>query len=142
MLEDTGALPDARLTRQNGATTTIQALTATATTDAIDLEAPVAERSPAGTVSVSSRLDDGWRASVDGQNVPVRPGAFGVMSVSVPAGWRTARFSYEAPGFQIGLILAACALLACVAASAASGHPKAGGRRRQAPSSRCPSKEC
>ena len=120
LLEDSAALPYARLSTRSGGTTSLHALDATATTDTINLSLRAGQRSLAGTISVATRLDDGWRASVDGKTVPARAGRFGVMTVRAPAGWRSARFTYEAPGLRTGLILAAIGLLACAAAYATS----------------------
>jgi hypothetical protein len=124
IVEDRAALPYARISTRRGATTSIHALNAAASTDTINLSLPAGQQSSAGTISVATRLDDGWRASVDGKRVPIRAGHFGVMTVHAPAGWRSVRFTYEAPGLRTGLILAAIGLLACAAACATPRLPR------------------
>jgi uncharacterized membrane protein YfhO len=78
---------------------------------------------------VSTRLDDGWRVSIDDHRTTLRPGPFGVMSVRAPAGWRSVRFTYKAPGLRIGLALAACGLLACLVVSTRSAARRFHGAR-------------
>jgi hypothetical protein len=49
----------------------------------------------------------GWRARVDGRDVPTYPAAGLYFAVPVPAGTHEVALEYRAPGFRMGLALAA-----------------------------------
>lgn len=56
-----------------------------------------------GVLVVSQAWSKGWRATVDGREVPVVRVYGLTMGVPVPAGRHDVRFRYDAPGLQTGL---------------------------------------
>ncbi|GMU09723.1 YfhO family protein [Corallococcus caeni] len=88
----------------------------------------VEARAPA-VVVVNDALQPGWRATVDGQDVPILPANVAVRAVAVPAGRHVVELHYRTPGLTAGLVVGAVAwlglLLACLGTRFAP-------RRRQA----------
>jgi Bacterial membrane protein YfhO len=60
----------------------------------------------------------GWRASVDGRDVPIHRVDYVVRGVVVPAGAHTVEFRYRPASWRVGWILSLCALLVIAAATA------------------------
>jgi hypothetical protein len=72
--------------------------------------------SGAAEVLVRIPFDSGWRASVDGIEVPVRVADHLMMSVEVPAGTHRVRLAYEDPSIAVGLAGSAVGLAALAVA--------------------------
>jgi uncharacterized membrane protein YfhO len=60
----------------------------------------------------------GWRADVDGREVPIQRANFAFRAVSVPAGTHTVRFRFVPDSVRIGGLISAIALTLAVAAAA------------------------
>jgi len=75
----------------------------------------------------------GWKATVDGKEVPIERVDYLIRGVPVPAGTHRVQFSYEPTSWRIGLILSLLALLAVVAAALIGFLPRAREPRRDRP---------
>lgn len=64
---------------------------------------------------VRESLIDGWRAEIDGANVPLYPAAGLFFAVPVPAGVHDVRLSYRAAGFRAGLVVSGVWILGTMA---------------------------
>ena len=62
-------------------------------------------------VFFSVPYDKGWKATVNGEPVPVEQASIGFMAVRAPAGGNTIRFTYTPPGLYAGILLSAGGLL-------------------------------
>ena len=60
---------------------------------------------------VRESLIDGWRAEVDGSEVPLYPASGLFFAVPVAAGVHEVRLSYHTPGFRAGLLVSAAWIL-------------------------------
>lgn len=71
------------------------------------------EAASGGDFVLLEQFYPGWRALVDGREVPIRPFSHAFQQVSVPAGAHTVRFEYRARGLRLGALisLVSCALL-------------------------------
>jgi hypothetical protein len=76
--------------------------------------AVAAEMRTAGLVVLADQWYEGWRAELDGRDVPIVNVNHALRGVVLPAGKSRVDFHYEPPGFRLGLwlALAAAALLA------------------------------
>jgi hypothetical protein len=74
-----------------------------------------AEADGAGVLVVRESWSRGWRASVDGEPVPLRRANGKHRAVAVPAGHHRIELWYEAPGLRGGALLSAVALLVAAA---------------------------
>lgn len=80
----------------------------------------VVRRSSPGFVVFNQNHYPGWRATVDGKDVPVERANSTFMAVQVPAGTSTVEFRFEPSSVRIGAIIsviAACSVLAAATAS-------------------------
>jgi hypothetical protein len=93
-----------------------------------DLVVEAAARRPAALV-VTDLHYPGWRATVDGEGVPLHRVDYLLRGVTLPAGHHRVEFSYEPGSWRIGWIVSVAALLALIAALAAGLRP----RRRATP---------
>jgi hypothetical protein len=82
--------------------------------------------SPGYVVDVET-WDPGWRASVDGREVPLLRANVAFRAVSVPAGSHRVELVYRPLSVRLGLLVSALALAAGLAASLPV-RPKGGGR--------------
>ncbi|XHF30430.1 YfhO family protein [Corallococcus exercitus] len=60
---------------------------------------------------VNDAYQPGWRATVDGQDVPILPADVAVRAVAVPAGQHRVELRYRTPGLTAGLLLGGAAWL-------------------------------
>ena len=75
----------------------------------------------AGFLVVSEIYASGWRAFVDGSEVPVLPTDHALRGVPLPAGDHTVEFRYEPLSLRAGLAISAIAAVGMLAAFAATG---------------------
>jgi hypothetical protein len=64
--------------------------------------------------------DLGWRARVDGLEIPVRQTAIGQLGIELPAGEHNVELRYREPSLRFGAAVSALSLLACTALLARS----------------------
>lgn len=83
----------------------------------------------ATTLFIADAFADGWRATIDGEEVPIFPGLIAGRAIAVPAGEHRVELTYRTPGLRVGLVLSAIGWLA-IAALAFWGRR----RRRDEPS--------
>ena len=57
----------------------------------------------------------GWKATVDGKDVPIERVDYLIRGVPVPAGAHRVEFSYEPASWRVGWIISLLALIAIVA---------------------------
>ena len=57
----------------------------------------------AKTILFTVPWDKGWRAQIDGQEVPIK-NSLGFMIIQVPEGSHTIRFQYRIPGGRLGIV--------------------------------------
>lgn len=74
-----------------------------------------------GYLLLSDTYYPGWRAFVDGTEVPIHRANISIRSVKLPAGARSVRFIYDAVSFRRGLILAMAAMTCLLVWLCASG---------------------
>jgi len=103
--------------------------------------AAIAVRSPHGVRVVRSvAAIPGWTATwhpVDGTPTKLDVGRSGLVQVvDVPAGQGVLTWSYVSPGFRVGLVLSACAVLLLLALLAAARWPRLGIRPVRMPAGR------
>ena len=82
----------------------------------------------ATTLFVADAFADGWRAKIDGEEVPIYPGLIAGRAIPVPAGEHRVELTYKTPGLRVGLVLSAIGWLAIIAMAIGSRW-----RRRQKP---------
>lgn len=82
----------------------------------------------ATTLFVADAFADGWRAKIDGEEVPIYPGLIAGRAIPVPAGEHRVELTYKTPGLRVGLVLSAIGWLAIIALAIGSRW-----RRRQKP---------
>ena len=82
----------------------------------------------ATTLFVADAFADGWRARVDGEEVPIYPGLIAGRAIPVPAGEHRVELTYKTPGLRVGLVLSAIGWLAIIALAIGSRW-----RRRKKP---------
>jgi hypothetical protein len=68
-----------------------------------------------GVLIVRDSFDPGWKATVNGQLVPMRSTASGHREVSLPAGRSNVRMDFEPRGLRAGVGLSLTSAIACVA---------------------------
>jgi hypothetical protein len=88
-------------------TATIQDETPTCINVAVDMKTP-------GVLLLADRWNDGWRAYLDGQLVPILRANCVLRAVEVPAGRSMVRFRYEPASLVVGLYLLGAGLLVLV----------------------------
>jgi uncharacterized membrane protein YfhO len=79
---------------------------------------------------LSERFDDGWGATIDGTEIPVRRAYGLVLGVSVPPGQHRLEVRYRPPGFWPAALVSALVALGIVAAGIRSERrvqPRLGG---------------
>lgn len=64
-----------------------------------------------GILATSIPNEAGWRVSVDGKPVPIRPFAGAMIGVELPAGKHAVTFSYRTPGLYAGIGVSAVSVL-------------------------------
>lgn len=64
-----------------------------------------------GILATSIPNEAGWRVSVDGKPVPIRPFAGAMIGVELPAGKHAVTFSYRTPGLYAGIAVSAVSVL-------------------------------
>ena len=69
----------------------------------------------ATTLFVADAFADGWRAKIDGEEVPIYPGLIAGRAIPVPAGEHRVELTYKTPGLRVGLVLSAIGWLAIIA---------------------------
>ena len=67
------------------------------------------------TLVVTDSFESGWRARIDGLQVPVRPVNAVLMGIQVPAGNHQVEFKYQPRGFGVGVLASAAGLVLVVA---------------------------
>ena len=82
----------------------------------------------ATTLFVADAFADGWRAKIDGEEVPIYPGLIAGRAIPVPAGEHRVELTYKTPGLRVGLVLSAIGWLAIIALAIGSRW-----RRRKKP---------
>ena len=89
------------------------------TASAVELRRPFPERIEAsvdaaapGLLVVSERYDPGWRAQLDGREVPVHRADAIVMGIAVPQGRHEVRLRFVPAGFVLGSLCAVSTVLA------------------------------
>jgi hypothetical protein len=110
------ALLDAPCVACDSATQAGQAGTARAQWESDQIAATVDDTRP-GLLVLSESWFPGWHATVDGVAVPVVRTDGLVLGVPVPAGRHEVIVSYVAPGFKLGFVVSAAAILALVLAA-------------------------
>jgi len=110
------ALLDAPCAACDSATQAGQAGTANAQWESDQIATTVDDTRP-GLLVLSESWFPGWHATVDGVAVPVVRADGLVLGVPVPAGRHEVIVSYEAPGFNLGFLVSAVAILALVLAA-------------------------
>jgi hypothetical protein len=85
----------------------------------------------AGLVVVADQWDPGWKASVNGQPVPIVRANVALRGVVAPAGTSTIEMRYEPEGFRRGARLTGLALAALAAWTAVVGASALAAARRQ-----------
>jgi len=82
-----------------------------------------------GWAVISETAWAGWRARLDGREVPLGIANHAFLALALPAGWHQAELFYRPRSFEIGLALsaAALALLAAVTLAWAFGRRRGGG---------------
>jgi hypothetical protein len=70
-----------------------------------------ANATAAGLVVLSEVYDPGWKAYVDGEQVPVYAAYSTLRAVRVPAGTHTIEMRYETPGLKLGLLISAATVV-------------------------------
>jgi len=66
---------------------------------------------PTPSVLVASQIYyPGWKASIDGTNVPVIPANYALTAISLPSGSHNVRFFYDPASFKIGATVSALSL--------------------------------
>ena len=76
-----------------------------------------------GVLVVAESWDRGWSARLDGLTRPIVRVNQGQMGVALPEGVHTIAFDYSPPGFLLGILVAAVALLALVVAAVRDRAP-------------------
>ncbi|RKH11131.1 hypothetical protein D7V97_12040 [Corallococcus sp. CA053C] len=78
---------------------------------------------------VNDAFQTGWRATLDGGEVPILPANLAVRAVAVPAGRHVVELRYRAPGLRPGLMVGAAAWLGLALAFAwkRQGRPRVSG---------------
>jgi hypothetical protein len=76
-----------------------------------------------GPLVLSDTYYPGWRATVDGVPVLIRRANHAFRMVCVPAGDHRVEFTFQQPGFRLGLALTALSGAAAVTLLAGSGVP-------------------
>ncbi len=73
-------------------------------------------------LNISDAYAGGWRATVDGETVPIYRANHTFRAIVLPAGWHRVEFQYDPPSFRIGLIvsLASAGVLVCCVATCLS----------------------
>ncbi|MBR2283244.1 MAG: YfhO family protein [Ruminococcus sp.] len=84
------------------------------TWDSHGFEAEITLDEP-GLVFFSVPYSDGWTAKVNGADTDVEKVSYGFMAVPVKSGTSTIAFSYETPGFRLGMLISAGGLLLLIA---------------------------
>ncbi|NOK12625.1 YfhO family protein [Corallococcus exercitus] len=72
----------------------------------VEVESP-----SAAVLVVNDAFQPGWRATLDGQAVPILPANVAVRAVAVPAGKHVVELNYRTPGLTAGLVVGAAAWL-------------------------------
>ncbi len=83
----------------------------------------------ATTLFIADAFADGWRATLDGEEVPIFPGLIAGRAIALPAGAHRVELTYRTPGLRVGLCLSVVGW-AAIAALALRGRR----RRRDASS--------
>ncbi len=73
----------------------------------------------AGWAVVTETAWTGWRARLDGREVPLGVGDHAFLALAIPEGWHTAELFYRPRSFEIGLALSTVTLLLAAVASLA-----------------------
>jgi hypothetical protein len=98
--------------------------------DRVSLEV---EASSAGFVVLADAFDPGWRATVDGRQVPILRANVAFRAVAVPGGRHAVEMVYRPRGAARGVLLTGVGLLALLAAAVAGGWRGGRGRGRSRP---------
>ena len=69
----------------------------------------------AGFLVTSDAYYPGWRASIDGRDVPLYRADYAIRGVPVPAGEHTVRFDYRPRGFYLGAGISLISMLLLIA---------------------------
>ncbi len=80
--------------------------------DAMHIEA---ELDAPGYLVVSDLWFPGWSATVNEKRLPVLRGNFSFRVVPLPAGEHLVKFTFQPPGFQVGMIVTIMTLIGCAA---------------------------
>ncbi len=103
------------------------------------------ETGEAGIVMLAIPFQEGWKVSVDGENVPLIRADYGFIAFEVPAGTHTMTAQFTAPGLKLSIIISAIAavvwivgLIACVILTLVHRHRK---RRKENESTGADSEE-
>jgi len=83
----------------------------------------------AGFLVTSDAFYPGWRASIDGRDVPLYRADYAIRGVPVPAGEHTVRFDYRPRSFYLGAGISLISLLLVIALPAGARLFRAGGTR-------------
>lgn len=59
----------------------------------------------ATTLFIADAYADGWRATLDGEEVPIYPGLIAGRAIALPSGEHRVVLSYKTPGLRVGLCL-------------------------------------
>ncbi|MGO9010381.1 MAG: YfhO family protein [Bryobacteraceae bacterium] len=66
----------------------------------------------------------GWRATVDGEQLPIVHVDLALMGVVVPAGDREIQLSFRSDSFKIGVVITLAGLVVCALLVAASARAR------------------
>ena len=81
----------------------------------------------AGWAVVTETAWTGWRARLDGREVPLGVGDHAFLALAIPEGWHTAELFYRPRSFEIGLAVSTATLLLCAVGSLARARRRTGG---------------
>ena len=82
-----------------------------------------------GLLVISEIYSSGWRAHVDGREVPILPTDHALQGVALPAGEHTVNLSYDPISLRIGVIISGIALVMMLVAFLVAGGRAVASRR-------------